>query len=67
MLSLSSKISIDKLLLAMMKEKRYKSDYQLLRSIPGVGAQTATTILLECGIWPTSARLTHFALLSGSS
>ena len=41
--------NIDKLLLAMMKEKRYKSDYQLLRSIPGVGAQPATTILLECG------------------
>ena len=33
----------------LMAADRYRADYALLRTIPGIGALTATTILLECG------------------
>lgn len=39
----------EKQLCKMMTTERYHSDYVLLRTVPGVGALTATTILLECG------------------
>lgn len=59
--------NIDKLLLAMMKEKRYKSDYQLLRSIRASEHRLPQLSCWNAEIWPTSARLTHFAHLSDSS
>lgn len=40
---------LDKRLVQLMETPRYASDYGLLRTVPGVGAVTATTILLECG------------------
>lgn len=39
----------DRRLLELMKHDNYARDYALLRSVPGVGAITAVTLLLECG------------------
>lgn len=36
-------------LVELMNTDRYKADYDLLRTIPGIGVITALTILLECG------------------
>ncbi len=33
----------------MMREERYKKNHYLLRTIPGVGPPTATSILVEIG------------------
>ncbi|MBA3675623.1 MAG: IS110 family transposase [Chitinophagaceae bacterium] len=41
------KISCD--IRAMMREQRYKTNYYLLRTIPGVGPLTAASILVEIG------------------
>lgn len=41
--------SVEKRLPAMMAEDRYRDSFTLLRSVPGVGAVTAMTVLLECG------------------
>lgn len=41
--------ALDRRLLELMKHDNYARDYALLRSVPGVGAITAITILLECG------------------
>ena len=40
---------INKKLISLIAEERYKKDYELLRTIPGLGRITAITILLECG------------------
>ena len=40
---------INRKLVDLMNTQRYKSDYDLLRTIPGIGVITALTILLECG------------------
>lgn len=40
---------LNRRLLELMQSERYASDFTLLRSVPGVGAVTAITILLECG------------------
>ena len=40
---------LNKRLLELMRTKRYVTDYTLLRTVPGVGAVTAISILLECG------------------
>lgn len=41
--------AVEKRLLSLMASDRYSSHYALLQSIPGVGALTAATLLLECG------------------
>lgn len=41
--------SLNRRLIELMKTERYCQDYHLLRSVPGVGAVTAITLLLECG------------------
>ena len=41
--------SIEKMILRLMREDRYKKNYELLQSVPGVGKVTAFSILLECG------------------
>lgn len=46
---MAERAKTDRLLVELMASDRYRSDYTLLRSIPGIGALTATTILLECG------------------
>ena len=33
----------------MMREQRYKTNYYLLRTIPGIGPLTAASILVEIG------------------
>lgn len=40
---------VNRRLIEMMKTDRYATDYNLIRTVPGVGAVTAITILLECG------------------
>lgn len=39
----------DRQLTELIRTERYRSDYELLRSVPGVGNLTAITLLLECG------------------
>lgn len=41
--------ALNRRLLQLMQTERYKTDYTLLRSLPGVGPTTAITLLLECG------------------
>lgn len=41
--------ALDRSLVGLMRHDNYAMDYALLRSVPGVGAITAVTILLECG------------------
>lgn len=41
--------ALNKRLMELMRTERYEGDYALLRSVPGVGATTAVTLLLECG------------------
>ncbi len=36
-------------LVGLMRTERYRQDYNLLRTVPGVGCVTAITLLLECG------------------
>lgn len=40
---------LNRRLLELMLTDRYRSDFALLRTVPGVGAVTAVSILLECG------------------
>lgn len=40
---------LNRQLIELMKTERYDKDYSLLRTVPGVGAVTAITVLLECG------------------
>ncbi len=41
--------SINRRLAQLMGADRYRNDYALLRTVPGVGCLTAITLLLECG------------------
>ena len=41
--------ALNRRLIGLMKTDRYRQDYELLRTIPGIGAVTAITLLLECG------------------
>ncbi len=41
--------NLDRRLLTLMKTERYSTDYELLRTVPGVGPRTAICLLLECG------------------
>ena len=41
--------ALNRRLIELMKTDRYIRDYELLRTIPGIGAVTAVTLLLECG------------------
>lgn len=41
--------AVERELLQLMATDRYKDDFALLRSVPGVGIITAFTLLLECG------------------
>lgn len=41
--------SIEKRILRLMGEDRYRKNYELLQTVPGVGKVTAFSILLECG------------------
>ena len=47
--SLDEHKSLNRRLVELMKTERYKRDYELLRTVPGIGAVTAITLLLECG------------------
>lgn len=40
---------LDRRLIILMQTERYKRDFDLLHTIPGVGNVTAVTLLLECG------------------
>lgn len=40
---------LNRKLVRLMRTDRYCGDYELLRSVPGVGSITAITLLLECG------------------
>ncbi len=40
---------LNRRLIELMKTERYCADYELLRTVPGIGAVTAITLLLECG------------------
>ncbi len=42
-------LSISNALRKMMREQRYKTNYYLLRTIPGIGPLTAASILVEIG------------------
>jgi transposase len=42
-------LSISNAIRKMMREQRYKTNYYLLRSIPGIGPLTAASILVEIG------------------
>ena len=46
---MSELAALDRRLIELMRTHRYKEDYELVKTVPGVGAVTATTILLECG------------------
>lgn len=46
---LSEHRKLNRRLLELIQTPPYASDYALLRSVPGVGAITAISILLECG------------------
>lgn len=41
--------ALNRRLIELMKTERYRQDYDLLRTVPGVGCVTAITLLLECG------------------
>lgn len=41
--------ALNRRLIELMKTERYRQDYNLLRTVPGVGCVTAITLLLECG------------------
>lgn len=56
-------LSISNAIRKMMREKRYKTNYYLLRSIPGIGPLTAASILVEIGDinrFPTFYHLNSF-------
>lgn len=41
--------NLNRKLLELMRTDRYRTDFELLRTVPGIGAVTAITLLLECG------------------
>ncbi len=41
--------ALNRRLVLLMNTPRYATDYELLRTIPGVGSVTAISLLLECG------------------
>ena len=56
---------MNKRLLALMKEERYARDFQLLRTVPGVGSITSISILLECGDLSGFSSVKAFCALVG--